>query len=225
MAMGVLFAAAFHIALVGGWLLYQWWESRAIDDDNIPVVRISTLSDIAPPPSMTQQKPQIAVAEPEIAPPSIGIPTPVADEEVIEEVRFATRAELAELSAPIVQASDNAGGGDSVIVDIPMEEYFPSADEFVAVEQMPVEIKREQPVYPDIAELTNTEGVVWIKALVDKNGKVREARVARSSGSNVGFDEAAVEAAYKFLYKPAIQNGQPVAVWVTYKVVFQLKGN
>jgi len=37
-------------------------------------------------------------------------------------------------------------------------------------------------------------------ALVDREGKVREARVAKSSGSNVGFDEAAVEAAYKCVY-------------------------
>ena len=31
-----------------------------------------------------------------------------------------------------------------------------------------------------------------------------------------------VEAAYQMLYKPAIQNGQPVAVWVTYPVYFKL---
>jgi TonB family protein len=47
--------------------------------------------------------------------------------------------------------------------------------------------------------------------------------VAKSSGSNVGFDEAAVEAALQCIYKPAIQNGQPVAVWVTYPVEFKLK--
>lgn len=222
MAMGVLIAAAVHLAIIGGILFYQWWKERKVDYSDIPVVRISTLSDIAPPPSMTHQKPQIAVSEPNIAPPSIGIPTPVADEEVVEEVRFATRAELAELAAPDVTTAASSSSGDSVIVDIPIEEYFPMPDEFVAVEEQPVTIRSVQPVYPEIAELTGTEGTVWVQALVDKNGKVRDARIARASGSNVGFDEAALEAAFQMLYKPAIQNGQPVAVWVTYPVHFKL---
>lgn len=218
MAMGFLIAAFFHVAVVGSFVLYQYIVHAG--DDDIPVIRISTLSEIAAPPSMTQQKPQIAVAEPDIAPPSIGIPTPVPDEEVIEEVRFATRAELAELSAPIVSASDDGRGGD-VIVDI--EDYFPAYDKFVPVEEMPVVIKGARPEYPEIAELTGTEGRLIIQALITKEGTVKDVRIAKPSGSNVGFDEAAVEAAYKFLYKPAIQNGQPVAVWVTYPVIFKLK--
>ena len=224
MALGVLIAAALHLAVIGGVLLYQWWSERKVDYAEVPIVRISTLSDIAPPPSMTHQKPQIAVAEPNIAPPSIGIPTPVADEEVVEEVRFATRAELAELAAPDITTTTSSSSTDSVIVDIPIEEYFPMPDEFVAVEEYPVRIREVEPEYPEIASLTGTEGTVWVQALVDKNGRVRDARIARSSGSNVGFDEAALEAAFQMLYRPAIQNGQPVAVWVTFPVHFRLRG-
>jgi protein TonB len=88
---------------------------------------------------------------------------------------------------------------------------------------MPTIVKEEKPVYPEVALLTNREATVWVKALVDKEGKVREARIAKSSGMNVGFDEAALEAAYKNIYKPAIQNGRPVAIWVTYPVEFKLK--
>jgi TonB family protein len=162
------------------------------------------------------------VAEPDIAPPSIGIPTPVPDEEVVEEVRFATRAELAELSAPVAAAT-TSGEGDSVVVDIPLEEYFPTPEEFVAVEEMPVEIRHEEPVYPEMAELTEKSGTVWVQALVDKEGRVRDARVLKPSGTNVGFEEAALEAAYKNLYRPAIQNGSPVPVWVSYKVEFKFR--
>lgn len=222
MTLGVLIAAAIHLSIIGGVLFYQYLKERAKDDEAVAVVRIKTLADIAPPPSMTQSKPQIAVEQPDIAPPTIGIPTPVPDEEVVEEVRFATRAELAELSAP-VEAAVGAGGGDSVIVDIPVEEYFPEADEFVAVEEMPVEIYHEQPVYPEMAALTEKSGTVWVQALVDKEGKVRDARVLKPSGANVGFEESALEAAYKNRYKPAIQNGRPVAVWVSYKVDFKFR--
>lgn len=222
LGMGVLWAAALHIALIGGFLLYKWYKERAADGVVAQSVVIRSLSDIAPPPSMTAAKPQINVAEPNIAPPSIGIPTPVPDEEVVEEVRFATREELAQLSAPISTGTEG-DGNENVVVDIPLEEYFPAPDEFVAVQDMPTIVKEERPVYPEVALLTNREATVWIKALVDKEGKVREARIAKSSGMNVGFDESALEAAYKNFYKPAIQNGRPVAIWVTYPVEFKLK--
>jgi protein TonB len=222
LGLGVMWASLFCLALMGLFLFYQWMKARADDDIVAQSVVIRSLSEIAPPPSLTAAKPQLSVAEPNIAPPSIGIPTPVPDEEVVEEVRFATREELAQLSAPIVSADDGSGGSD-VVVDIPLEEYFPAPDEFVAVQEMPTLIKEEKPVYPEVALLTNREATVWVKALVDKEGKVREARIAKSSGMNVGFDEAALEAAYKNFYKPAIQNGRPVAIWVTYPVEFKLK--
>ena len=220
LGMGVLWAAGLHIALIGGFLFYKWLQDRANAGDGAPSVIIRSMSDIAPPPSMTSAKPQVNVAEPNIAPPSIGIPTPVPDEEVVEEVRFATKEELAQLSAPIVSAGDGDG---NVVVDIVLDEYFPSAEEFVSAEELPTLIKEVKPVYPEVALLTNREATVWVKALVDKEGKVREVRVAKSSGMNVGFDEAALEAAYKNFYKPAIQNGRPVAIWVTYPVEFKLK--
>jgi len=67
---------------------------------------------------------------------------------VQDEVRFATRAEMAEIAAPIVQAPSTGGGSDSVVVDIPLEEYFPTPDEFVAAQEQPVLIKEEKAVYP-----------------------------------------------------------------------------
>jgi len=49
------------------------------------------------------------------------------------------------------------------------------------------------------------------------------ALVKKASGTNASFKDAAVEASYKFRYKPAIQNDRPVAVWVGYRFVFELK--
>ena len=37
------------------------------------------------------------------------------------------------------------------------------------------------------------------------------------------LDSAATKAAWKCLYRPAIQNGHPLSVWVTYPVAFRLK--
>lgn len=92
---------------------------------------------------------------------------------------------------------------------------------------MPVDIPAEQiyyhePEYPRLARTANMEAIVWVKALIDNEGKVRDAMILKSSGSKAGFDESAIQAAYKCRYKPAIQDGRPVAVWISYKVKFIL---
>jgi protein TonB len=221
MFLGTIISSGAALAIVGLIMLYGYLQSREVEA--VHVVRIKTLAELAPPPSMTARPPQIQVAQPKIAPPSIGIPTPVPDEEVTEEVKFATRAELAQMAAPITAASSIGTGGDSIVIDIPDEEFMPSADEFVAVEEMPVQVYDEVPVYPEMAERAGIEGVVWVRALVDKEGRVRDAIIQKASGTNAGFEEAALAAAMKNRYKPAIQNGRPIPVWVSYRVVFELK--
>ena len=103
------------------------------------------------------------------------------------------------------------------------EEYLPEPDEFVPVEVIPEMVYRAEPVYPPQAIQNGWEGVVCVQALVDKNGVVRDAQVNKSSGFPC-LDEAAVEAAYLCRYTPAIQNGRPVACWVSYRVEFVLDG-
>ena len=220
MFLGTIISSGAALAVVGLVMLYTILQSREVQA--VHVVRIKTLAELAPPPSMVSQPPQIRVATPRIAPPSIGIPTPVPDEEVVDEVKFATRAEQAELANPITSSMDLLGSGDSLIIDIPDEEFMPAPDEFIAVEEYPVQVYEENPAYTEMAERAGMEGVVWVRALIDNQGKVRDAIIQKASGTNAGFEEAALEAAYKNRYKPAIQNGRPIPVWVSYKVVFEL---
>ncbi len=108
-------------------------------------------------------------------------------------------------------------------VEEPDDEYLPGPNEFVAVEVLPVMTFRAVPEYPPLAYQAGKAGVVWVQALVDKRGVVRDARVGRSSGTQA-LDEAAVRSAYLCRYTPAFQNGRPVACWVTYKVQFIMGG-
>ena len=78
-------------------------------------------------------------------------------------------------------------------------------------------------MYPPIAQRAGIQGAVWVKALVDKEGTVRDVVIEKGSDANAGFEEAAIDAAKKTVWKPAIANGQPTAVWVTYKVEFVLR--
>jgi len=97
------------------------------------------------------------------------------------------------------------------------DEKIPSSDNFIAVEVMPVMIEEISPLYPD--HLRDTKATVYVKAFVDPEGVVKKTEIAKSSGI-IAFDESALHAALKCKYKPAMTNGKPIGVWVTYKVEF-----
>lgn len=104
------------------------------------------------------------------------------------------------------------------------KDSLPSPDEFVPWDVEPKPIKKVEPVYPDSAKKTGIEGVVWVQALIDKNGKVRQARCLRELSKNPDiFCEPATQAALQYEYEPALIAKKPVAVWVQYKVTFILK--
>ena len=113
--------------------------------------------------------------------------------------------------------------GVAVAGDSADDSTLPGIDEFVPVEVIAEMIHYEIPSYPSEAERMGIEGLVWIEALVGSDGKVIRAVVYKSSGHG-GLDEAALRAAPKSIFKPAMQYGRPVAMWVTYKVEFELPG-
>jgi protein TonB len=223
LGLAVIIAGALHLAVIGGFLLYSKISAQV--PDAVGVVRIKTIAELAAPPSVSQtQTPQVAVAAPGIAPPSIGIPKAVPDEEAPEEVTIATQEELGKIADLSAQSILEGGsGGDSIAFEIPLEDYLPPQDEFTPYDEPPVPLNEVKYSYPPLAREAGIEGTLFVKALVDKKGKVRDAIIFKKSGSSAGFEEVALEAAYKIKYKPAISNNQPVAVWVVYPVRFTLK--
>lgn len=121
-------------------------------------------------------------------------------------------------TAGAVDAS-NSGIDSARIVD----KSLPSPDEFISFDVCPVPIELPEPLYPDSAKKAGIEGSVWVKVLLDKEGKVRDALIGKTSGKIVGFEEAALAAAKQTTWKPAMVNNKPVAVWVSYEVKFVLK--
>lgn len=222
LGLAVIIAGALHLALMGGFMLYSNITSRV--PEAAGVVRIKTIAELAAPPSLSQQQaPQVAVVAPGIAPPSIGIPEAVPDEEAPEEVTIATQEELGKIADLSATSIIGDAGGDSIAIEIPLEEYLPSREEFTPYDEAPVQLNEVTYEYPPLAKEAGIEGTVWIKALVDKSGKVRDALIYKQSGSSAGFEDVAKEGAFKIKFKPAISNNQPVAVWVVYPVRFTLK--
>ena len=223
--LGVLIAAGLHLAAVGSVLIYRAHRAE------VPPIPISLPPDkgvidvglvpLPPPVDLPHPGTQRADA---LLREEIGTPVAVPDEDVTEPVVIPTRLDLALLNAgdPGLVGENTIGSTDSIVADAD-EEYFPELGEFVATEEMPVCVYPEPPIYPELARLTQQAGSVKVAALVDLDGTVAKVMIVKSSGSNVGFDEAALAAVAKNRYKPAIQNGRPVRVWVTHQVDFSLK--
>ena len=75
--------------------------------------------------------------------------------------------------------------------------------------------------YPPIAKEYNITGKVYVKFIVDKNGKVTNVELAR--GVDKSLDAEALRVIRSLpKYKPGMQRGQPAKVIYTIPINFQL---
>ena len=78
-----------------------------------------------------------------------------------------------------------------------------------------------EPAYPEDLKRAQIEGKVALQIVVGRSGAVEDAMVIRS---NPPFDEEAVKAVRQWKYRPALQEGKPVKVYLTVVVEFNLNG-
>jgi protein TonB len=82
-------------------------------------------------------------------------------------------------------------------------------------------IKEVKPEYPGEARRLNIEAQVLLRVGVDRRGSVRAVRVIKKAG--YGMDEAAVQAMWKFKFKPCMaKDGRAIDCQITYKFSFNL---
>ncbi|MDC0602330.1 energy transducer TonB [Aliiglaciecola sp.] len=83
---------------------------------------------------------------------------------------------------------------------------------------------KSAPVYPRRALSRGIEGFVIVEFTVTKLGAVRDVIVVEANPANI-FDQAAMDAAAKFKYKPRVVNGEPVEVsGVQNRITFEIDG-
>lgn len=73
--------------------------------------------------------------------------------------------------------------------------------------------------FPPEAAAQGLSATVELELVIGVDGKVESARVVTPVGN--GFDEAALEAARKFVFEPATRDGQPMKARVRYPYVFE----
>jgi len=204
------------LILAVAWIISSLGKEEAI---NAPQVIIRTVADLGPPPSIAKKPPQVKVSAPQVVAPKVGIPKPVADDEVLDEdVVIATKDEMAEIVAPDITAMSEGG---NIAVEIDPDDYLPAPDEFIPLEIRPEMIYQHTPEYPRLAKDAGITGTTWVNVLLNEEGSVMDAIIAKSSGTT-SLDDAALQAARKCKFKPGIQNGRPVKCWVTFPIEFKL---
>ncbi|HLB01106.1 MAG TPA: TonB family protein [Bacteroidota bacterium] len=210
----LIIAVSLHLLLIG---IYYGRNIFSQDDEHIMTVRIMKYTDLGPPPSITNTEaaPQVAVSVP-VTKPSVGVPVPVPDAEVNPEQTIATQQELSDIQSPAISTGD-ANGNVAIEQDINIDEDPP---DFVPVEVQPVPIKQVTPDYPEIARRASVEGTVWVKILVDKEGRAKKAVIMKTD--NEIFNENAIKAALGWVFTPAMMNNGPVAVWAAVPFRFKL---
>ena len=84
-------------------------------------------------------------------------------------------------------------------------------------------INRVQAAYPPVAKKQKVQGTVILSILVSEAGEVSDIKVLRGAGGASGLNEAAVAAAKKWKFRPAVKDGKRVKVWTTFPVSFKLE--
>lgn len=194
-------------------LALAYWAAHRPKETSTIVVPYRELA--APPPLTDAAPPPKVQVTQQVAPPAAAVPVPVPDAEAPTDQKIASQEELSQ-AAP-GPSTDNSG--DNIVVAPPSEEEMPKFGEYVYVEELPEAVTRIPPSYPDIAREAGVDGTVMVQALVGKDGKVHDTRVVKSIPM---LDAAAIAAVKQWVFKPALSNNKPVAVWVAVPVKFSL---
>jgi protein TonB len=215
------------VSVTTGPTLYRWIFPEKVEEQSLRKV---VITELAPPPSIGEEKKVEQVEAPPPLKSTIKFTPPVVKPDAqVKDEYVPTVAELKEVNPGLTTQKGVEGGVDYSLIetqDKTEEKKEEAPTFFVAVEEMPEPIGgisaiQEKIVYPEIAKRAGVEGKVYILAFVDENGDVKKAQVIKGIGA--GCDEAALDAVLKTKFKPGKQRGKAVNVQVSIPVVFKLQ--
>jgi periplasmic protein TonB len=230
-------AVGLHLVVLASLALAQVWNVGAVQEPERAMgPYISVFLPPPPPPPAGGQTQQTATT----------VPTPTApvrqpDTDRIPDTPPADPASE-DLAGPVIEGASPFGSQEGVTGGIPGGEPggIPNsgggigwAGPVVATEPLneilrfdgtmtrPVLLSGRQPRYTELARRAGTQGVVILEAVIDKQGRVTNVRVLKQL--KMGLDEEAVAAVKEWVFEPARIGKQPVAVYYTLTVNFQIQ--
>jgi TonB family protein len=84
----------------------------------------------------------------------------------------------------------------------------------------PQRVSSPAPEYTDEARAQRIEGSVLLRGVIGTEGRVTNISVARGLG--YGLNDKAVDCLRKWIFKPAVRDGEPVAVKANVEINFRL---
>ena len=151
---------------------------------------------------------------PKLAPPPLVVPPPVIPMVQIDTVR----AVVSTVQPAAVVAEKTPAPAAPVVVATPPA---PPSSGPKTITSGVEYIKEPQPVYPQMSRRMGEQGKVVLRVLVNEKGLPDQVQVQTSSGS-ARLDEAGRQAALRALFKPHLEDGRAVAVYVIVPLNFQI---
>jgi len=81
-------------------------------------------------------------------------------------------------------------------------------------------VQQGAPEFPESARKKKRGGTVTVSLIVETNGLPSDIQVVESAGKD--FDEQAIKAVKKYVFKPALKDGQPVRYALAVEVDFRI---
>ena len=197
------------------------FSNKNVVSEEISLAEPPSIDKATPPPPPVIPPPPV-VQTIKFTPPKV-----VKDEEVQDEPP-PTQEEMKDVQISTVTQEGNT------TEDLPPENPVVDPDEgkvFLVVEEMPTFPGGEDEMlkyiarnikYPPVARENNITGRVYVSFVVDKEGKIKEAKILRGIGG--GCDEEALRVVKSMPdWKPGRQNGRSVQVQYNLPVNFTLK--
>ena len=228
-------AVLLHVGLLGGVLSTSYWIVRSVEEPPFPLIFLG-MAPVPQPPAGPPPAAAAFVARPETgAPERVDLelpleplqPTDVPDAVLEDTVGAGERTDpggdSGETSGSFAGVQDGLPGGTADGVPGATGTGAPLLPGIgnVTTPELILE-SRVTPEYPEVARVTRNQGTVILQAVIAPDGTVGEIQILRCDRPHLGFEDAAAQAVKLWRYKPATQNGSPVAVYFTVVVDFEL---
>lgn len=202
----VAMVMAVHILLF--YFVYSGMMTRVVNSTLQQAVMVSfvaTPQPKSPPPAAPKTVPVVKLQPPVL--PSVPVPVVqvAVQPNVISVTQTAAPVERAPAPAPAVVSAPAAPVSAAPKTITSGVEY----------------IQAPQPVYPPMSKRMGEQGKVILRVLVSESGKPDQVQIQTSSGS-ARLDEAGRQAAMRALFKPHLEDGRAVSVYVIVPLNFQL---
>ncbi len=203
----IVAAVVFHLVL-----LWVSFPQRDLEPRQIASSRSAYVVQAVrfkPPPPKAQQAKQVTKPKTKKIPfpdPTPDDPEPILEEEV-------------QIDIPEIDSVEIGDG-----FEIPEGPSGPTGQGPMWIEgevQPPEKVFAPQPRYTEEARKARVQGVVILQAVIDSLGNVTEVEVVK--GLPEGLDQSAVDTVRTWKYRPAVHEGQPVAVYMNLTISFSLQ--